>query len=106
GTVPGPRGQPVPAIVHGGEHVLSLRDMDALGSVNTGSVAAVAGGNGGNMTLTLNAPITIAGGINSQMDARVVAQELTAAMQNGVNWGISTAKAAYKAGRKHDGEVG
>jgi len=105
GLVPGMKGQPVPAIVHGGEYVLSLRDMAAMGSVDTGGAVALAGAGGGNISLSLNAPVTINGGLGSDMDVRAVCEQITSAIKQGVSWGVENAKAAYKVGAKHDGEA-
>ncbi|MFA5160917.1 MAG: phage tail tape measure protein [Elusimicrobiales bacterium] len=102
GLVPGMKGQPVPAIVHGGEYVLSLREMAAMGSVSTGAVAMAGGGT---MSVSVNAPITINGGMGSQTDVRAVCEQITTAIKQGVSWGVENAKAAYKIGAKHDGEA-
>jgi len=105
GLVPGARGQAVPAIVHGGEYVLSLRDMTALSAIDTGAAVSLAGAGGGNISVSLSAPITITGGLSSDTDVRAVCEQITAAIKQGVSWGVENAKAAYKVGAKHDGEA-
>jgi hypothetical protein len=111
GLVPGASGQAVPAIVHGGEYVLPASLVSAIrsGSAPSGALSggglALAGASGG-ISVSLNAPITINGGLGSSGDVQDVCEKLTSAMKTGVSWAIENAKTSYKVGAKHDGQTG
>ncbi|MDD2772984.1 MAG: hypothetical protein PHP45_04735 [Elusimicrobiales bacterium] len=109
GLVPGAAGQAVPAIVHGGEYVLPASIVSAIRSGMAPSGAMRGGGlafagAGGGISVSLNAPITINGGLGSDSDVRSVCEQLTSAMKTGVSWAIENAKTSYKVGARHDGE--
>ncbi|MFA5161292.1 MAG: hypothetical protein WC421_03515 [Elusimicrobiales bacterium] len=94
GPVPGPAGAPVPALVHGGEYVL-----------NREQAAAMSGGAGGQINVTVNAPVTISGGAaSSAQDARAIAETIADAARRGVAWAVESAKVGYKVGLARSGE--
>ena len=95
GLVPGAAGAAVPAIVHGGEYVLTQSEVAAMNS----------GGMGGNISVTVNAPVTISGsGGYSATDARAIAETISDAARRGVSWAVENAKVGYKIGKNKDSE--
>jgi len=99
GLVPGTAGTPVPAIVHGGEYVLTAAQAAGL-SAGTGGAGAAA-----QINLTVNAPVTLNGSGSTAADARAVAEAVADAVRRGAGWAVEYAKVNYKVAKARDSEA-
>jgi hypothetical protein len=95
GPVPGAAGAPVPAIVHGGEYVLTAAQAAAMGS----------GEGGAQINLTVNAPVTLNGSGCTAADARTIADAVSDAVRRGASWAVEYAKVNYKVAKSRDSEA-
>ncbi|MDR0291760.1 MAG: hypothetical protein LBI01_03135 [Elusimicrobium sp.] len=101
----GPIAETGPYLLHAGEYVLP---SDVVSSIKQGAAPAGADGGGisagGAVNITLNTPVTVNGSA-SQIDARELAEEISAAVRRGAAWAVEHAKINYKIGRQKNGEV-
>ncbi|MCX5783365.1 MAG: hypothetical protein NTW04_02855 [Elusimicrobia bacterium] len=106
GLVPGNAGDPLMAVVHGGEYVLPSEVVSAIKSGNAPSLppkSAVS--NSSQVTINHSPVININGQISSDIDVRRVAQELAEATRRGVSWAVEQAKVSYKVGLSRSGDA-
>ena len=71
GFVNAPKGQPVPAVVHGGEYVITAEEMAGIGATSPGGKMSIsAGGGGGGVQMVFN----IQGSVIAERDLRDLVQ--------------------------------
>ncbi|MGB2579685.1 hypothetical protein AAIR98_001604 [Elusimicrobium simillimum] len=102
----GPIPQTGPYLLHAGEYVLP---SDVVSSIKQGTAPASAARSagvtgGGSVNLTVNTPVTVNGG-GSNIDAKRLAEEVSAAARRGAAWAIEHAKISYKIGKQKSGEA-
>jgi len=102
----GPIAETGPYLLHAGEYVLP---GDIVSAIKQGSAPAGPGGGnvfagGGAVNITLNTPVTVNGSA-SQIDARDLAEQISAAVRRGAAWAVEHAKINYKVGQQKSGEV-
>ncbi len=105
GSVPGPKGQQMPALVHGGEYVLPAGVVDAIKRGQSPSMASVgAGAGGGGVNITQN--ITLSGSGGASGDIGKLCLAISEATRNGLRQAGEMANVITKVGTRKAGITG
>ncbi len=100
----GPIEETGPYYLHAGEFVLPPEVVSSIQGGGYNPAPAYSGGAGaGNISVTLNTPVTF-NGAPQNSDVRKICEEISNAARRGVSWAVEQAKISYKIGRDRSSE--
>lgn len=104
----GPIDDTGPYLLHAGEFVLPPEVVSSIKQSRTPSLSmasATAGQTSGSVNITVNTPLTVNSAAGSNIDAKQLCEQISAAARRGVTWAVEQAKISYKIGRQKSGET-